>query len=68
VGGPRGREGPGALGTGGPRAELVPQIRKVHKDNIGVYGAKKVWAQLTREGVQVARARLPKCLCKDISA
>ena len=27
-------------------AELVPQIRRVHKDNIGVYGAKKVWACL----------------------
>ena len=43
-------------------AELVPQIRRVHKDNIGVYGAKKVWAQLNREGVQVARCTVERLM------
>jgi putative transposase len=36
-------------------AELLTQIRRVHADNYGVYGARKVWHQLHREGIQVAR-------------
>jgi putative transposase len=35
-------------------AELVPIIGKVHRDNIGVYGARKVWVQMNREGHGVA--------------
>jgi len=42
--------------------ELVPEIRRVHKDNIGVYGAKKVWAQLNREGVEVARCTVERLM------
>jgi putative transposase len=34
---------------------LRPQIARVHRDNFGVYGVDKVWAQLNREGVRVAR-------------
>lgn len=30
-------------------AELEPKIEKVHRDNHGVYGARKVWRQLNRE-------------------
>jgi putative transposase len=30
-------------------AELLTQIRRVHADNYGVYGARKVWLQLHRE-------------------
>ena len=47
------REGPAPSARAVRDAELVPEIRRVHKDDIGVYGAKKVWAQLNREGVQV---------------
>jgi putative transposase len=36
-------------------AELLAQIRRVHGDNYGVYGARKVWHQLRREGLTVAR-------------
>ena len=36
-------------------AELLAQIRRVHEENYGVYGARKVWHQLHREGIQVAR-------------
>jgi putative transposase len=43
-------------------AELLPEIRRVHKDNIGVYGAKKVWAQLNREGVEVARCTVERLM------
>ena len=42
-------------------AELKPEIRRVHKENYGVYGAHKLWRQLNREGIRVARctARAP---------
>ena len=30
--------------------ETLAEIRRVHEDNYGVYGIKKVWAQLGREG------------------
>ena len=37
-----------------PRARrderLKAQITRVHQDNYGVYGARKVWLQLNREG------------------
>ena len=32
-------------------AELRPEIRRVWEENYGVYGARKVWRQLGREGV-----------------
>ena len=44
---------------------LKPEIQRVHRDNFGVYGARKVWLQLCREGNPVARctvARLMSCL------
>ena len=44
---------------------LKPEIERVHRDNFGVYGARKVWLQLGREGIPVARctvACLMSCL------
>jgi putative transposase len=43
-------------------AELVVQIRRVHADNYGVYGARKVWRQLTREGIAVARCTVERLM------
>jgi len=43
-------------------AELVPVIAKVHRDNIGVYGARKVWAQMNREGHLVARCTVERLM------
>ena len=43
-------------------AELVPVIRRVHSDNIGVYGARKVWAELNREGQAVARCTVERLM------
>jgi putative transposase len=43
-------------------AELVPVIEKVHRDNIGVYGARKVWAQMNRQGHQVARCTVERLM------
>jgi hypothetical protein len=36
-------------------AALRPTINRVFKDNLKVYGARKVWLQMNREGVSVAR-------------
>ena len=46
--------------------ELREQIRRVWKENFGVYGVRKVWRQLDREGVVAARctvARLSDYVC-----
>ena len=44
---------------------LMPEIQRVWEENFRVYGARKVWLQLNREGIDVARctvARLMKTL------
>lgn len=44
---------------------LIPHIERVWEANLQVYGADKVWKQLNREGVPVARCtveRLMRCL------
>jgi len=43
-------------------AELKPEIRRVHAANFGVYGARKVWHQLNREGVTVARCTVERLM------
>ena len=43
-------------------AELEPEIARVHRDNFGVYGVDKVWAQLNREGVRVARCTVARLM------
>lgn len=45
--------------------ELRPVIRRVHEDNYGVYGARKVWRQLHRQGVRVARCTVER-LMRDL--
>ncbi len=42
--------------------ELKPLIRRVHADNFGVYGARKVWLQLNREGTAVARCTVERLM------
>ena len=41
---------------------LVPEIRRVHEENFGVYGARKVWRQLGREGNEVARCTVERLM------
>ena len=36
---------------------LRAEVRRVHAENFGVYGVRKVWRQLGREGTPVARCR-----------
>ena len=45
--------------------ELLVEIRRVHADNYGVYGARKVWRQLHREGIQVARCTVERLMRAD---
>ena len=42
--------------------ELRPEIVRVHAENFGVYGAAKVWAQLNREGIRVARCTVERLM------
>jgi putative transposase len=42
--------------------ELKVEIRRVHEDNFGVYGARKVWRQLHREGTCVARCTVARLM------
>ena len=54
------------LGRGWWRDEkLKAEIARVHSENLGVYGAPKVWAQLNREGHQVARCTVGR-LCRAV--
>ncbi len=46
-------------------AELKTQISRVHADNFGVYGVRKVWRQLHREGIPVARCTVAR-LMRDL--
>ena len=41
---------------------LVPEIRRVHEENFSVYGARKVWRQLGREDITVARCRVERLM------
>lgn len=42
--------------------ELAVKIKQVHEDNYGVYGARKVWAELHRQGVAVARCTVERLM------
>ncbi|MFJ8768752.1 IS3 family transposase [Streptomyces clavifer] len=46
-------------------AELKTQISRVHADNCSVYGVRKVWRQLHREGTPVARCTVAR-LMRDL--
>jgi transposase InsO family protein len=43
-------------------AELAEKISRVHAENYSVYGARKVWRQLRREGEDVARCTVERLM------
>jgi len=43
-------------------ALLVNEIRRVHRKNYGVSGARKVWLALNREGISVARCTVERLM------
>jgi len=46
-------------------AALTPEIQRVWNEHFQVYGARKVWKQLNREGVPVARCTVAR-LMRDL--
>ena len=42
--------------------QLKAEIRRVHAEQFGVYGARKVWRQLHREGIAVARCTVERLM------
>ena len=42
--------------------ELKVEIARVHAEQFGVYGARKVWRQLHREGIAVARCTVERLM------
>jgi transposase InsO family protein len=42
--------------------DLCEQIEQIWKENFGVYGARKVWRQLKREGSKVARCTVERLM------
>jgi putative transposase len=43
---------------------LKAEIARVHADNYGVYGARKVWLALNREGIAVARCTVERLMAE----
>lgn len=43
-------------------AELAEEIQRVHAENFEVYGARKVWRQLNRESIVVARCTVERLM------
>ena len=41
---------------------LVPEVRRVFEENYAVYGADKVWTQLNREGIPIARCTVERLM------
>ena len=43
-------------------AELIIEIRRVYDENLFVYGAAKIWGQLNKEGIRVARCTVERLM------
>ncbi len=43
-------------------ADLTPEIRRIFEENFQVYGARKVWRQLGREDISVARCTVERLM------
>jgi putative transposase len=43
-------------------SELMPQVRRIWNANMQVYGADKVWRQMNREGIRVARCTVERLM------
>ena len=41
---------------------LKVEIKRVHAENFGIYGARKVWRQMKREGFEVARCTVERLM------
>src|SRR5260370_32665917 len=43
---------------------LKPELLRIHAANFGVYGARKLWRQLRREGFSVGRDRVRRLMAE----
>lgn len=43
-------------------AALLPEVKRVHDENFQVYGVRKVWRQMQREGFDVARCTVARLM------
>ena len=55
----------GATAAEHREALLVNEIRRVHADNFKVFGARKVWLTLNREGTPVARCTVERLMRQE---
>ena len=46
-------------------AQLCPEIRRVWEENFRAYGARKVWRQLNREQIRVARCTVERLMSQE---
>lgn len=46
-------------------AELIAEVRRVHEQSNGLYGADKVWRQLQRDGIKVARCTVERLMRRE---
>ena len=53
---------PSAVAAVGSDAKLKEEITRVYKEHYSVYGAAKIWRQLTREGIVVGRDRVARLM------
>jgi putative transposase len=51
-----------AAGPGQARTVLSAEIRRVYEANFRVHGVRKVWRQLAREGIVVARCTVARLM------
>jgi putative transposase len=42
--------------------ELCREVRRVFEENFGVYGVRKIWRQMLREGIEVARCTVARLM------
>ena len=42
--------------------EIKEQIRRVHEDSSGLYGTRKIWHQMRREGIKVAKCTVERLM------
>ena len=43
-------------------AELLPVIERIYAENYGVYGARKIWRSMRREGWQIGRDQVARLM------
>lgn len=42
--------------------EIIDRIKRVHENSFGLYGSRKVWHQLRREGIKVAKCTVERLM------